>query len=176
MNIKISLLLLCLFCNLALSKIFIADEGNVTKTLKTNPISPHRSHKWETDLDSIKFHMMYGYDSQGGRQYSIICQVDDKRVIPGKIMHGKATYFDEKNEIECTHWRFVEGRLVHESDFDKVKCRAPLGVDGKDKYYNGVAHLHSGYEIGSVAANLKWIIYSRDGEIRYKKNNFYIIC
>ena len=132
-------------------------------------------HNWRVDTSETDYHMPYGFESSEGVQYSIICKVGD-RVIPGKVFEGRPTYTDNFEIKECEKWKFVEGRLVHELDFQRTHCRYPLGKDGDRRFYNGVVHLRSGYVVGKVDENLSTIAFSHKGVVEIRKNNFYIIC
>ena len=162
---------LFLLLSLYTSKIIIADISDLRELLE----KPVPKHNWKTDVEEKTFHMQYGFDNMEGVQYSVICKAGAK-IIPGKISNKRATYTENFEEKECTHWRFVEGRLVHEVDFANVKCRRPLGKDGEKRFYNGVVHLKTGYVVGKVDSNLNTIEFSRNGIVEIRRNNFYVIC
>ena len=153
-------------------RIIIADIEDLRGLLEKKSVT---KHKWKKDVDETDYHMLYGYDNMDGEQYSILCKVD-KDIIPGKISNGKATYTEGFDVKECLEWRFVEGRLVHETDFSSVKCRKPLGKMGDKRYYNGVVHLRNGYVVGKVDASLNLFEFSRDDQVQVRRNNFYVIC
>ena len=159
--------------HLSYSKIQVVDIKDVRNLLLNS--NSHAKHNWESEIDETTYHMQYGFDTIEEVQFSIICRVGQD-IIPGKISKGKASYTLNFEEKTCTHWRFVEGRLVHELDFQSVKCRRPLGRVGTDRFYNGVAHLKTGYVVGKVLSDLEYIEFSRNGIVETRKNNFYIIC
>ena len=173
-NTNVGLVLSLMLIGFSISKIIVADIEDIRNLLINE--ERRKTHYWNSKIDDTDEHMQYGFDTLEGVQYSIICRVDNDTIIPGKISKGKATYTSNFQEKKCESWKYVEGRLVHELDFLHTKCRRPLGKEGNQRFYNGVAHLKTGYVVGKVDEHLHAIEYSRDGVVEIRKNNFYIIC
>ena len=173
MKIKVFFSILLMIISLLNAKIIIADVGDIRKLLFDKPV---KRKLWETDITLINDRMQYGYETFEKLQYSIICKITDDKILPGKISRGRATYIENKVEKKCDSWRFVEGRLVHVLDFKNKRCRKPLGKDGVNKYFNAVAHVKSGFVVGSVDSSFKKPMeYSIRGQIKSERVNYYLI-